>query len=146
MSRVPDRWHDPGVADSPDIPSVDRITGPSWEHALRLLESGDGFVNLRGLLLRIDPPTDRSGRRMHVQIPCAVHPSHVGRTQHLGLERAAQRDLEEARRRLAAACREDRRLADLVDGSGLVYELVHRQGSAALLVATAGRSGDLSWR
>lgn len=146
MSLVQERWHDPGVADSPDIPSIERLVGPSWEHALRLLESGDGFVELRGLLLRVDPATDTSGRRLHVQIPCSVHPSHVGRAQHLGLERAAQHDLEVARRRLAAACGEDRLLADLVDDSGLVYELVHRQGTAALLVATAGRSGVLSWR
>lgn len=131
---------------SPDIPSVERLVGPSWERALQLLESGDGFVELRGLLLRVDPTTDTSGRRLHVQIPCSVHPSHVGRAQHLDLERAGQVDLEAARRRLARACREDERLAALVDGAGLVYELVHRQGTAALLVATAGRSGDLSWR
>jgi hypothetical protein len=40
----------------------------------------------------------------------------------------------------------DERFSFLVAGSGVVYEVVPRYGMGSLLVATAGRTGDISWR
>lgn len=126
--------------------SIDQLDGPRWELALQLLRTGDGAVNLRGLVLRVDPATTKAGRRMHIEFECPFDPSQAGRAQHDRLAALAQRDLQEARQTIEMACREDGRFAALVADSGLVYEFVHRYGMGALLVATAGRAGDLSWR
>lgn len=126
--------------------SIDRLDGPRWELALPLLETGDGAVNLRGLVLRVDLATAKTGRRMHIEFECPFDPSQVGRAQNERLSSLAQQDLQAARQILEMACRENERFAVLVADSGLVYEFVHRYGMGALLVATAGRSGDLSWR
>jgi hypothetical protein len=126
--------------------SVDRLDGPHWELALELLRSGEGTVNLRGLILRTDPVPPKAGRRLHVEFDCPFDPSQVGRSPHDRLESVARHDLHEARQTIESACDEDQRFGALAADSGVVYEFVHRYGMGALLVATAGRSGDLSWR
>jgi hypothetical protein len=45
----------------PQALSVDTLDGPRWELALELLEKRDGIVDLRGLLLYTDPPTEKGG-------------------------------------------------------------------------------------
>lgn len=126
--------------------SIDRLDGPRWELALQLLATGDGAVNLHGLVLRVDPATAKTGRRMHIEFECPFDPSQVSTAKNERLASLAQQDLQAARQTLEMACREDERFAALVADSGLVYEFVHRFGMGALLIATAGRSGDLSWR
>lgn len=126
--------------------SVDQLDGPRWELALDLLQRGEAAVNLRGLVLRADTATAKTGRRLHVEFDCPFDPSQVGKSPHDRLESVARHDLQEARQTIQTACDEDERFATLVADSGVVYEFVHRYGMGALLVATAGRSGDLSWR
>jgi hypothetical protein len=126
--------------------SVDTLAGPRWELALELLEKRDGIVNLRGLLLYTDPPTAKVGQRLHVEFDCPFDPSQVGKAPHEQLKSIAERELRNAREIIAAACDEDDRFASVVAQSGVVYEFVHRYGMGGLLVATAGRSGDLTWR
>jgi hypothetical protein len=126
--------------------SVDRLDGARWELALELLERGEATVNLRGLVLHTDPATEKAGRRLHIEFNCPIDPSQVGKSPHDRLESVARRELREARQTIETACEEDERFAALVADSGVVYEFVHRYGTGALLVATAGRSGDLSWR
>lgn len=133
------------VGPSKDL-AIDRLEGSRWELALELLATGEASVNLRGLVLRVDPATPKSRRRMHIEFACPVDPSQVGKSQHERLESLAQRDLDMARQTIDAVCHADKRFGNLVAESGLVYECVHRYGMGALLVATAGRSGDLSWR
>lgn len=126
--------------------SIDRLDGPRWELALDLLQSGNAVVTLRGLVMHTDPATATNSRRLHIEFECPFDPSQVGRSTHDRLESLARRDLQNARQAVEKACDEDERFAALVTNSGVVYELVHRYGMGALLVATAGRSGDLSWR
>lgn len=126
--------------------SVDLLGGPRWELALDLLRRGEGAVNLRGLVLRTDPATAKAGRRLHIEFDCPFDPSQVGKSSYDRLAPVATRDLEGARNIIETACAEDERFADLVADSGVVYEFVHRYGMGSLLVATAGRAGDLSWR
>lgn len=126
--------------------SVDTLSGPRWELALGLLQQGEGSVNLHGLLLRTDPATVTERRRLHIEIDCPFDPSQVGKASHDRLGSVAARHLEGARSTIETACAEDERFADLVADSGMVYEFVHRYGMGSLLVATAGRAGDLSWR
>lgn len=126
--------------------SVEPSDGPSWQLALGLLQRGEGPVNMRGLVLRTDPATAKSARRLHIEFECPFDPSQVGKSSHDRLESIAGRHLDGARQRIEEACTADKRFADLVADSGLVYEFVHRYGIGSLLVATAGRTGDLSWR
>jgi hypothetical protein len=133
------------VGPAQDI-SVDRLDGARWELALEVLQSGEATVNLRGLVLRTDAATEKTGRRLHIEFDCPFDPSQVGKSPHDRLESVARRELREARQTIETACDEDERFDALVADSGVVYELVHRYGMGALLVATAGRSGDLSWR
>jgi hypothetical protein len=135
----------PMVGPAQDL-SVDRLDGARWELALALLQSGEATVNLRGLVLRTDPGTEKTRGRLHIEFDCPFDPSQVGKSPHDRLESVAQRDLREARQTIETACDEDDRFAALVADSGVVYEFVHRYDMGALLVATAGRSGDLSWR
>jgi hypothetical protein len=134
------------VVGPPQDLTIDRLEGSRWDLALQLLETGEGAVNLRGLVLRVDQATPKSGRRMHIEFECPIDPSQVGRAQHERLAHAAERDLQAARETIGLACRADERFAALVSDSGLVYEYVHRYGMGALLVATAGQSGEMSWR
>jgi len=122
------------------------MDGPRWALALDLLQCGEEVVNLRGLILRIDPATVKSGRRLHIEFDSPFDPSQVGKSLRDRLESVATRDLEGARRTVEKACAEDARFADLVADSGVANEFVHRSGTGSLLVATAGRAGDLSWR
>jgi hypothetical protein len=133
------------VGPAQDI-SVDRLDGARWELALELLQSGQATVNLRGLVLRTDPATEKTGRRLHIEFDSPFDPSQVGKSPHDRLESVARPELREARQTIERACDEDERFAALVADSGVVYEFVHRYGMGALLVATAGRSGDLSWQ
>ena len=126
--------------------SVDTLDGPRWELALDLLQRGEASVNMRGLVLRNDPATAKASRRLHIEFECPFDPSQVGKSSHDRLESVASRDLEGARQTIETACAEDERFADLVAASGVVYEFVHRYGMGSLLVATASRAGDLSWR
>lgn len=125
---------------------VDKMEGPRWELGLDLLERGEGAVNLHGVVLRSDLATLKAGRRLHIEFDCPFDPSQVGKSLHDRLQAVATRNLEDARRIVEAACAEDERFADLVAGSGVIYEFVHRYGTGALLVATAGRTGELAWR
>ena len=124
---------------------VDRLDGPRWELALNLLRSGGGAVNLNGLVLSTDPATPATSRRLHVEFECPFDPSLVNRAPHERLRVVAEDDLGRARATIEA-CSMDERFSALVAGSGVVYEFVHRYGMGSLLVATAGQTGDLSWR
>lgn len=126
--------------------SLDTLDGPRWELALDLLQRGEGAVNLRGLVLRTDPATAKARQRLHIEFDCPFDPSQVGKSSHDRLESVATQDLEGARHTIETACAEDERFADLVADCGVVYEFVHRYDTGSLLVATAGRAGDLSWR
>jgi hypothetical protein len=126
--------------------SVEQFDGPRWELALQLLQDGEAPVNVRGLVLSADPATAGSPRRLHVKFDCPFDPSQVGRASQERLRSVAEHDLLAARSLIAQACEEDPRLAAVVEDSGVVYEYVHRYGMGALLVASAGTSGDLSWR
>jgi hypothetical protein len=126
--------------------SVDTLDGPRWELALELLGKRDGIVDLRGLLLYTDPPTEKAGQRLHIEFDCPFDPSQVGRAPHEHLKSIAERELREALAITTSACEEDDRFAALVAQSGVIYEFVYRYGMGGLLVATAGQSGDLTWR
>jgi hypothetical protein len=76
--------------------SVDNASGPRWEFALSLLQSGEGVVNFRGLVLSCDPAMAKGGRRLHVEFDCPFDPSLVGKSQHDRLGSLAKRDLERA--------------------------------------------------
>lgn len=125
---------------------VDRLDGPRWELALDLLQNGGGGVSLNRLVLSTDPATAATGRRLHVEFECPFDPSLVNQANHERLRFAAEDDLSSARATIDSACGRDERFSALVAGSGVVYEFVHRYGMGSLLVATAGRTGDLSWR
>jgi hypothetical protein len=62
------------------------------------------------------------------------------------LQAMGNRALEAARSLIQSVCDEDARFAALVAGAGVVYEFVHDYGMGTLLVATARRSGPLSWK
>ena len=126
--------------------SVERLEGPRWDLALQLLRDGEAAVRLRGLVLNGDPPKAKTQRRLHVAFDCPFDPSQVGRGPHERLKSVAELDLREARDVIARTCADDQRFATMVEESGVVYEYVHRYGMGALLVATAGASGDLNWR
>lgn len=81
----------------------------------------------------------------HIEFECPFDPSQVGMSQHEGWESAARATSKRLAKRLTRPATRDQRFAALVADSGVVYEVVHRYGMGALLVATAGRSGDLSW-
>lgn len=101
---------------------------------------------MNGLVLSTDPATATSGRRLHVEFECPFDSSLAGKARHERLRSLADDELGGARATIEEACSEDERFSALVSGSGLVYEFVHRSGMGSLLVATAGRTGDLSWR
>jgi len=122
------------------------VDGPRWELALELLASGAATVNIRGLVFQADPATATSTRRVHIEFECPFDPSQVGQAPSDRLRAVGAGQLNEARQTVAALCAADGRFAAFIDGSGVVYEFVHRYGMGALLVATAGQSGDLSWR
>ena len=103
-------------------------------------------MNIRGLVFQADPETATSTRRVHIEFDCPFDPSQVGQAPSDRLRAIGARQLDEARQIVAALCAADDRFTTLIEGSGVVYEFVHRYGMGALLVATAGRSGDLSWR
>jgi hypothetical protein len=103
-------------------------------------------VKVRGLVLTADPPTEKAQRRLHVEFDCPFDPSQIGKGPHERLKSVAERDLREARNVIARVCAEDQRFARLVEESGVVFEYAHRYGMGALLVATAGASGELIWR
>jgi len=126
--------------------SVESLDGPRWELALELLERSEAFVVVRGLTLNTDPPTAKTARRLHIEFDCPFDPSQVGKAPDERLRLFAERALAAAREIITSAGDEDDRFAALVAESGVVYEFVHRYGMGALLVATAGRSGPLSWR
>ena len=126
--------------------SVEHLEGPRWELALQLLHDGEAAVEVRGLVLTTDPATANAKRRLHVEFDCPFDPSQVGNAPHERLKSVAEHDLHRARGIIADVCAEDERFATLVEGSGVVYEYAHRYGMGALLVATAGASGDLTWR
>jgi len=69
--------------------SVDGLEGPRWELALDLLQRGDKAVNFRGLVLRTDPATAKSRRRLHIEFECPFDPSQVGKSPHDRLESVA---------------------------------------------------------
>jgi len=126
--------------------SVEHLEGPRWELALQLLHDGEAAVKVRGLVLTTDPATAKAKRRLHVEFDCPFDPSQVGKAPHERLQSVAEHDLRQARGVIAEVCAEDQLFARLVEESGVVYEYAHRYGMGALLVATAGASGDLTWR
>ena len=126
--------------------NVKVLEGPRWDLALHLLQTGEGAVGIGELVLTADPATEKAGRRLHIQFPCPFDPSQVGKLSNDQLRSLGIRDLELARETVSSACVVDPRLAALVADSGVVYEFVHQYGMGGLLVATAGRTGDLSWR
>jgi len=93
-----------------------------------------------------DPATAKAGRRLHIEFDCPFDPSQVGRADHERVKAFGEQELHTARQVIASACHNDDRFAALVQQSGLVYEFVYRYGMGALLMATAGQSGDLTWR
>lgn len=49
---------------------LDQLDGPRWELARNLLQRGEWAVNLRGLVLRTDTATAKTGRRLHNEFDC----------------------------------------------------------------------------
>jgi hypothetical protein len=126
--------------------TIDDVTGPRWDVALQLLTSGEAPIHIGVLVLSSDPASAKEPRRLHVEFDCPYDPSQVGKTPQERLRLVAQRDLDAARQTVDDLRRADERFAALVAESGLVYEYVHRYGMGALLVASAGATGDLNWR
>ena len=145
MCRPIALWQHPNMVGI-QVLSVDALEGQRWDAALSMLETGDGAVGLQGLVLSRDLATDKAAPLLHIEIECPFDPSQVGRAPRDRLHDIATRSLAAARQTIGDLAQHDRRFADLVAESGQVYELVHRYGMGALLVATAGASGDLSWR
>lgn len=139
-------WQHGQMTGQEEALAVDTVASPIWELAMGLLVKHEGMVNLRGLHLHTDPPAAKVGQRLHIEFDCPFDPSQVGKAPYEQLKSIAERELGGARAIIATACAQDDRFATLVADSGVVYEFVHRRGVSALLVATAGRSGDLTWR
>jgi hypothetical protein len=126
--------------------TIDDATGPRWDAAIQLLANGEAPIQIGVLVLSSDPASANEPRRLHVEFDCPYDPSQVGKAPQERLGLVAQRDLDAARQSVDDLCRADERFATLMAESGLVYEYVHRYGMGALLVASAGATGDLNWR
>lgn len=122
--------------------------GPGWDLALQLLLSGEAPVGLGDLILRTDPGTPNQGRRLHIEFACPSNPALSTAANLERLQALGDHDLEEARGLIKSACEMDSRFAAIVADSGVIYEFVHNHdyGLGTLLVATARRSGPLSWK